>query len=52
MRFGIDGQLWYTQEGELRRIVADAPVGVGDVALANVLPSLKAFPTPAVSQCA
>jgi len=48
MRFGPDGALWYTGEGEMRRIAADAPVGVGTLATSGP-PSLKAFPIPSAS---
>jgi len=50
MRFGPDGALWYAVIGELRRIAADAPVGVGGALVSYARPSLKAFPTPAVNQ--
>jgi hypothetical protein len=49
MRFGPDGALWYIRGGDISRIAPDAPIGVGRLAT-NGPPSLRAFPTPAVSQ--
>lgn len=50
MRFGPDGALWYAASGELRRIVADLQVGVGDDVASNAPPSLRAFPIPAANR--
>jgi hypothetical protein len=49
MRYGPDGALWYTEQGEMRRIALEDQVGVGQFATSGP-PSLHAFPTPAVSQ--
>lgn len=49
IRFGPDGALWYAVPGELHRIAADLPTGVGD-ALAAAPASLRAFPVPAMNR--